>query len=344
MFATQVVAMEDAQGQQSSWRQALLYSFGGWMTWVPISLGLYWLVQRHPVDRDHTLRSMTILMAAAIAVVFARATYVYGTNPIFLWYGHEPLPSYWRVLTTAFFNNFLLAWTVIGIAHALVFYQRSQERGKKLSELQASLTEAKLEALRAQLNPHFLFNALNSVAEMVHRNAELADHMLVAISALLRDSFSLRRDQLRPLARELILIKHYLMIEKLRLEDRLRLHLEIDEDCLDAMVPALILQPLVENAIVHGIAPMKSPGTLTIRARNMQGKLEIEIENAITTPPAITMGAGVGLRSTHDRLSLLYGKRASLQACTLDASRYLVRIVLPAVKDMDRRYGLGSVP
>ncbi len=120
IFATQVIRMGDQQGQPISWQEALQFSFGGWMTWVPLSLGLYWLVKRSPIERDRVLRSLSVLMLGAVAVVVLRAIYVYLTNSFFAWYGDQALPGFGSVLSTAFSNNFMLAWLVIGISHAMV--------------------------------------------------------------------------------------------------------------------------------------------------------------------------------------------------------------------------------
>lgn len=333
IFATQVVRMGEQQDRPISWQEALQFSFGGWMTWVPLSLALYWLVKHHPVERSRVLRSLSILMAGALTVVLLRAAYVYFTNSVFAWYGDQPLPGFGSVLTTAFINNFMLAWLVIGIAHAMVFYQRSHERGQKVAELESNLARTQLEALRAQLNPHFLFNALNSVAEMVHRDAEQADRMLVSLAALLRDSLSPEQDQLRPLREELALVEHYLMIEKIRLGDRLQLAWDVQHDCLETPIPALILQPLVENAIVHGIARRRSPGILRVRTRFQDDQLLLEVENSIASENAITAGTGIGLQSTRSRLQLLYGDRADLSLEMTEAGDHLVRLGIPTISN-----------
>jgi len=330
VFASQVVSMGAQQGQAITWAEALKFSFGGWMTWIPLSLGLYALVAWRPVERGRVLKTLALLMAGALLVVLLRAAYVMLTNPLFAWYGDAPLPPFTEVLTTSFFNNFLLAWLVIGIAHTLVFYRQSRERGRQVAALEASLARTQLEALRAQLNPHFLFNALNSVAEMVHRDAEQADRMLVALSSMLRDSLSSDQHQLRSLREELTMVDHYLMIEKIRLGDRLQVQRDIAPACLDVSMPALMLQPLVENAIVHGIAPSRLPGTLHIRARPHGRGLQLDVENSVATAGAARAGTGIGLHSTRSRLRLLYGANAQLSLGSPDPQMHRVRLYIPA--------------
>lgn len=330
VFASQVVSMGEQQGQAITWGEALKFSFGGWMTWIPLSLGLYVLVAWRPIERGHVLSALALLTAGALLVVVLRAAYVSLANPLFGWYGEAPLPPFTQVLATSFFNNFLLAWLVIGVAHAMVFYRQSRERGRQVAALQASLTTTRLEALRAQLNPHFLFNALNSVAEMVHRDADQADRMLVALSAMLRDSLSSDQHQLRPLREELAMVDHYLMIEKIRLGERLQVQRDIAPDCLDVSMPALLLQPLVENAIVHGIAPSRTPGQLRIRVQPHGDGLQLEVENSVAGGNASTTGTGLGLHSARSRLQLLYGDDARLSVATPDARSHVVRLYLPA--------------
>ena len=327
VFASQVVSMGEQQAPAITWAQALRYSFGGWMTWVPLSLGLCWLVLRHPIGRGQVLRPLLILALGVIAVVLLRAAYVAGTNPVFGWY--DTLPPFSEVLWASLRNNVMLAGTVVGVAHALVFYRQAREREQRVAELEAHLATAQLDALRAQLHPHFLFNALNSVAEMVHRDAEVADHMLVSLSALLRDSLAVERQQVRPLRRELDVIEHYLLIERIRLGERLSVVWDIDDACLDLDVPMLILQPLVENAIVHAIARHRAPGRLLVQARIEGEMLVIEVENSIEPGHAPAPGTGTGLRSIRDRLRLLYAGKATLDVVAAGARTHAARLRLP---------------
>lgn len=341
LMALQTADMPAPNGGAIGWGKALKDAFGGWMTWVPLSLGLHWVIRRHPIERGRALRSGLVMTGAVAVIVVLRGAYVYLTDPIFHWYGGQPLPAFGSVLVASLNSNILLAWLVVGMVHALVFYERSREREQKVVELEASLATTRLEALRAQLNPHFLFNALNSVAEMVHRDAELADRMLVSLAALLRDSLSSPQGQQRPLHEELALVRHYLMIEKIRLGERLQVDWQIGADCMYVEVPALILQPLVENAIVHGIARRRSSGTLRLGGRVHDGKLLLEVENSIAPQDSAVPGTGIGLHSTRSRLKLLHGPQAGLSQHVTEAGHYLVQLTIPVMhsqtKDDARR-------
>lgn len=337
VFASQVVQMNRSSGNNVTWDEAFAYSFGGWMTWVPLTLGLYWVVQRFPITRGRVAVALALQSLAVAGAVVLKAAYIYETNPIFDWY--EELPSFGTVVVASLHNNFMLAWTVVGVAHAFVYSEQARLREKKMAEMEKGLVAAKLDALKAQMNPHFLFNALSSVAEMVHKDQNIADEMLVSLSELLRDAMRINDSQQRPLRDEVELAHHYLMIEKIRLGDRLETVWDIDENCESEMVPVLILQPLVENAIVHGIARRKAAGRLIVRAHRLGSSIIIGIENSPGPGQGQIRGNGIALRSTGDRLSMLYGAKASLTRKEGNDGRYLVELVIP----VDRRAGLHGI-
>ena len=237
----------------------------------------------------------------------------------------------WKLLYRNAFRHKLRALlTVVGVAHALVFYRQAREREQRVAELETHLANTRLEMLRAQLHPHFLFNALNSVAEMIHQDAELADRMLVSLSALRRDSLCADQKQLRSLSEELDVVRNYLMIERIRLGDRLQVEWDVDERCLGMTVPMLILQPLVENAIVHAIALQRMPGILILRGRLEQNTLVLDVENSRGIHEERRSGTGFGLRSIRDRLQLLYSEHAQLTLCDAGSERYRVELRIPA--------------
>ena len=319
--------MNESSGNAITWEAALRYSFGGWMTWVPLTLGLYWVVKRYPISRDRMLGAIAIQSVAVGLAVFLKAAYMYQTNAFFEWY--ETLPDFGTVLVASVHNNLMLAWTVVGVAHAFVYYQQSRQRDKLLAKMEQGLVTARLDLLKAQMRPHFLFNALSSVAEMVHKDAALADEMLVSLSALLRDGMRNNASHWRPLGEEVELARNYLMIEKIRLGDRLDVRWQIDEECLDTMVPVLILQPLVENAIIHGISRRKQTGQLVVTARRTGRNLSVVVENSVGPDQGNVSGNGIALSSASNRLALLYGDRASLARRDNEGGRHVVELVIP---------------
>lgn len=306
--------------------------FTAWL-WVPLSLGLFSLVAYYPFERGRLFRSIGLMSVAVAGVVWMRAVSIWGLNPWLGWY-REP-PSFGDVLITSIWNNFMMAWLNIGVAHGWLFAQRAEQRKQQAQQLQVRLTETRLEALRAQINPHFLFNALNSIAEMVHREPVAADRMLVGLGELLRSSLDHRRYHEVPLHEELRLLRHYLDIEKVRLGDRLRLHWDIGEGLDDALLPPLVLQLLAENAIRHAIAERIRPGHLYVCVCGSDGWLAIEVRDDGDGRPA-RRGWGVGLDNIRARLQCLYGDAHSLRLEPHPEGGMRASIRLPL------RYALGA--
>jgi len=207
------------------------------------------------------------------------------------------------------YGGFVLAW------YAATFYREARDRQMKAVELESLLHRAQLEALRSQLNPHFLFNALHSIAELVHQDPKLAEQLIVRLGELLRQVLESTKRQELTLAEELEFIRGYLDIEQMRLGERLRVTWDVQPEALDARVPSLILQPLVENAIQHGIAAAPGPGTLTIRARRSDDLLYIEVADSGPGVAQTQTGRpqGIGLANTRERLRALYGDQQCVE-------------------------------
>jgi len=293
---------------------------------IPFSLGLVWCVERFPIERGKISRSLGVLMTATLMVVVLRAVVIREMNPWLGWY--DTVPPFGDVLLTSVFNNFLASWLIIGVAHAWVYARHAYARQRQAEQLQARLVETRLEALSSQLNPHFLFNALNSIAEMVHRDAAAADRMLVGLGELLRSSLDHRQTRLVPLSEELRLLRHYLEIEKVRLGDRLQLHWEIGKGLDAALVPPLVLQPLAENAIRHAIAEKIAPGHLGIYARSEGPWLCLEVcDDGGGKPAAIRHGTG--LSNISSRLECLYGSEHALELDTQPGGDTHARLRVP---------------
>ncbi len=243
---------------------------------------------------------------------------------------HASPPS--RLMFFFFLASFQLPtyWAVLGIAHALTFYKRAKERERRSAELEAHLTQARLEALRMQLNPHFLFNTLNSISSLVYDEPRAADEMIGALSELLRLSLNSSDRQEVTLREELHFLDRYLHIEQARFGDRLRIEKDLDPAVLDALVPILVLQPLVENAVKHGLESRLAPGVIAIAASRVGTSLRLQVaDNGRGVPPGTTLREGVGLANTRSRLRELYGKNASFQFRIREGGGFLVEIVLP---------------
>jgi two-component system LytT family sensor kinase len=213
---------------------------------------------------------------------------------------------------------------------------------RKLEEQSRLLLEARLDALQRQINPHFLFNTLNSIASLVRSKPELAREMVVKLGnilrALLRD-----REAFVPLEEELAFTDDYLDIEVVRFGEKLRVVKEIAEETLPLIVPSMLLQPLIENSIKHGLEPRISGGTVTLRSRIVDGRLLIEVEDdgvgvepggATTAPESgvVREGSGIGMRNVLERMQVLYGEEAQVEMVSRPGRGTKVRLLMPLTR------------
>lgn len=215
---------------------------------------------------------------------------------------------------------------ILSVAHALHFYRRSQARERRSLELESGLTKARLDALRMQLQPHFLFNSLNAIAALIHKDPEAADEMVAALSDFLRLTLERPTEQEMPLRRELEFVERYLAIEKVRFGDRLHFSFDIPADTHAALVPALMLQPLVENAVRHGLEPKLAGGKLTITARRENGHLRLSVADNGAGLGEHPTREGIGLHNTRARLGELYGSNATLELHSEEGVEVLVSL------------------
>ena len=343
MLASQAVDYHRMNGQYITWTFALKYGFGGTWTWIPMTMVCYCLALHHPIGKTNLGFALLANSLVVAGFIIAKGTYMYYTWDYFGWY--DELPSFIEVLDTSLRVNMMMGWMVVGLTHGAVFYSKMEERGQRLSELSRNIISVKLEALRAQVSPHFLFNALNSVAELMHENLETADKMVVAISGTLRDSLSPEDQQVRSLRDEIEQLQNYLFIEKIRLGDRLKIMVDVDEEVLGLCIPVLTLQPIIENAIIHAIARSKTQGWLVIRAWRQADNLRVTVENSISLEGARKDGHGIGLKIVADRLALLYGEKAKISWGEVEDYCYRVSITVPILEGSStREVRMNKVP
>jgi two-component system, LytTR family, sensor kinase len=266
-----------------------------------------WLARRFPIGRSNWRRTLGLhlLAGTAFAVVWAVCHITIDS----LFSGESRLISPSNLARNVFFmldKELLVYWIVVLTSHASVYYQRYRE-----GELRAS--QAQLQALKMQLHPHFIFNALHAISALVHTNPDAADKMIARLGDFLRLTLDSSSAQEVPLRRELEFLNCYLEIERVRFNDRLTTSVEVDPRVLDCRVPNLILQPLVENAIRHGVSQRTAPGHVRVRAERSGDALRLEVSDngaGLSQPsapaPRATKG-GVGLSNTRARLQQLYG-------------------------------------
>jgi two-component sensor histidine kinase len=359
------LGLENAMRTQNLWTGMIRPGIRNWLPWAILSPLLFRLVQRMPIDRQRSRLTLPIHILCAIATVLLcqywkqtvdwklgrtppplppdlwALTILSGGPPgAVLGMNRPPLPPpydsvggpergpaffepprrIFDMLRMATFDLPIYLMLVSG-AHTLTFYRRTQER-------ESSLAVARAEAQKMQLQPHFLFNTLNMIAELVHEEPNKADTMLIALSGLLRLTMETAGEQELPLRRELEFIERYLTIMHARFEDRLKFQLGIDPATHAALVPTFLLQPLVENAIEHGLGPRMAGGLISIRSRRVGSELQLCVsDNGAGLNGQKPGPEGIGLGNTRNRLRELYGDAAELTM--QDTGGLIVDIRLP---------------
>ena len=299
----------------------LVLNLAYWYVPATLTTVIFRVSHRFRLDTPHWRRALLAHAFAALAFSLLHFAVLLAVR-LALWPGVTSYPSFnwFKFSQRIFLTN--MDWTlmtysaIVGLSHALANHRESQERALNASQLETQLSDARLRTLQAELHPHFLFNTLHAISTLVHINPDLADRMISRLSDLLRLTFDQSGASRVPLQEELEFLEKYLDIEQTRFQDRLTVHFEIDPETLDAEVPRLILQPLVENAIQHGIAPRSGPGQVQVASGREDGRLWLEVRDdgvGLNAGARARLRSGIGLANTRDRLACLYGDGHRLQ-------------------------------
>ncbi len=299
-----------------SWWRIAFWQLLVWYVWGFLSPLILTVGRRFPLEGTARLRGLLVhvvgcVLLSALHVAAATALRMI-IRPFDVWSDALTfLPQYQDELHAFFLFDVLVYWAIFGVGYAFDYRERYRERESQASELKAQLAQAQLESLKMQLHPHFLFNTLHTIAGLVRSNEKgPAVNMISGLSDLLRHALESANEQQVPLREELKFIELYLDIQKVRFSDRLTVQMEIAPDTLEALVPNLILQPLVENAIRHGISLKNSAGLLSIKSCYENGHVQIIVSDDGPGLPSgwhIEKSAGIGLANTNERLKHLYG-------------------------------------
>ncbi len=349
-----------------TWDQAFVASLHDWLPWALLAPAVAWFASLFPLERGRLLVSVPLHVVACIFALVVcewlarplppppglphtsmQPPQVGGPAPPI---GEPeqrragefppparrapglggPRPFGPRGLLLAARFNIPMYWIIVTVVQALTYYRRSQDRERATIELEARLAQARLQALRMQLHPHFLFNTLNAISTLVHKNPKAADEMIGNLSELLRVALDTSDQEQVSLRQELDFLNRYLEIQQTRFGERLRVTRQIDLAALEAQVPALILQPLVENAIRHGIEPNAGPGTIAVVAQREAEKLHLTVKDSgAGAMEAKDHQPGIGLANTRARLQELYGAEARLLLNTAAEGGWSVDVVIP---------------
>lgn len=330
-MANQIYRMTQLGGRDVPWMVLLRSSLLDAYLWALATVAIFWLARRFPLERPHLLQRIPLHIVVAIALSLARAAFMVELSQHVSWLGRRSfLPQFWGSSG----SHFVFYAFVLGLAHALLYYERYRERERAAEQLAKGLAEARLQALKLQLQPHFLFNTLHAISALVPDDAKPARRMIARLGDLLRMSLDHEETQEVTLREELAFLEPYLEIEQARLEARLTVVMQIAPETLDARVPHLLLQPLVENAIRHGIASRIEPGRIEISAQTgADGRsLELEVRDdgpGVERDDRVRTRRGVGLSNIRSRLEQLYQTDHRFELDNHSDKGVVVRITLP---------------
>jgi two-component system, LytTR family, sensor kinase len=321
LFAVQQILVEKVRGMHVDWviegAVELLYWYI-WAAFTPLVIGL---VKRFPLTgRRFALHIAIHTIASLLMAPLASVTEYFLSLGLLRFVFHITGPDVRHFLSPfgagvlfMSFTGILTYWIVVGLYQAMHFYQVALERQTIAAQLEAQLSHAELENLKSQLHPHFLFNSLHAIGVLMQEDVDAAGHLLVCLGDLLRMALERRENEIT-LQSELEFVGKYLEIEQTRFHDRLKVHMDIPPDLLEVYVPSLALQPLVENAIKHGISVDSAAGRLEIAAKLHDGRVWLRVRDDGPGPaPASLLRFGVGLSNVQSRLKQLYGDQASLE-------------------------------
>lgn len=292
----------------------------GWIGWAPMSLLALALCRRFPLDRRRLSASAARLAGLGIGVVFLQLSFEFSVNTTLgMWLRDYPFDWSRFLLISAYKSHayYAVYWMIVGAAHAVEYHRRYRASELISSQLEARLANAELDRLKTQLQPHFLFNAHHTIVSlMLKQENDAAIRMLTRLSDLLRKSLSRSGQQFVTLREELDTLRLYLEIQRERFRDRLAIAIDAPPELLDAQVPHLLLQPLVENAFRHGLEDVSENGRLEIAAsRDGDALVCVVRDNGAGFDAGANGGSGaggIGLANTRERLQQLYGARQSL--------------------------------
>jgi two-component system, LytTR family, sensor kinase len=317
-----------------SWRRAVVIALADWYAWALLAPAIGWLARRFAIERRSWLRSLLMHLPASL---FFSVLKLVIESKLLQWFD----PAQRHILQ--FPSTLFTYYAILGAIYAFDYYGKYRTHELKASQLQSQLAQAQLQALKMQLHPHFLFNTLHAISSLMRRDVEAAERMIARLSDLLRLTLENVGAQETSLRQELEFLESYLEIEKTRFRDRLQVKMDIEPETLDARVPNLILQPLVENAVRHGVAPHAAPGLIEISARLKGNKLELQVrDNGAGLPEArrAQIKEGVGLANTRARLEQLYGAGAYFDLSNRDKGGLVVSLTIPfRAEEKDKAYG-----
>ena len=331
-----VLVLRFEHGSQQPWLPVFATEMATWLPWALATPWIVGLARRHPFIRGTTARSVAVHVAAFATIGAVAEAWTATLQVLFNPWGYRRPPEFWDYWSATLLYHvliFLIAYALIlTITYLVDSRDRVARQVTETARLNEELSKAQLAALRRQMEPHFMFNALNSIAGLVRdQRNDAAVSMIVGLSEFLRRATEQSHRPQVALAEEVEYLQRYLDIQQVRFGERLRVSVDIPTDLLAAQVPSLLLQPLVENAIKHGIATRVKGGIIRVTAARADGSLSLSVYN---DGPAFaddwqTRGGGVGLANLRMRLQILYGSASDLQMKRAGTDGVEVVVTLP---------------
>jgi two-component system LytT family sensor kinase len=306
--------------------QFLVWGSLCWLLWHFFSL---------QIQRASILRIVFVFLPLSVVISLAQQmlfVFIFRNLPL-----NYPEPSYWRRLSIYVYaellDNMLIFWCAFGLFRGVGYYQRFREHENAKAELEVQLANAQLAALRMQLNPHFLFNTMNGISSLMRSDIEAADTMLEQLSCLLRMSLERGESQLITLREEIEFVELYLAMQGHRYCGRVKQSVRVDPELYDSLIPSMLLQPIVENAYVHGLSRTEFAGTLILEVHRRGNQMRVTVMNSgigmNPTPEGDAHGHGVGLRNIKSRLKLHYGDDSRFEIAQVDPRHVRVEVEIP---------------
>jgi two-component sensor histidine kinase len=309
------------------WGRTFALAASEWYPWAALTPLIAWLANRLTLARDRrTVRALTLAVAglptAMVKVMLTRVVReIAGSG------------DYYQI--TDITAQYLIYWGIVASVHVAAYYRGERERELRALRAETRLAEARLQLLRMQIHPHFLFNTLNTIAELVHENAAAAEHMIGSLSQLLRETLDAGSIDRVPLHRELDLLGRYVDIQRARFGERLDVRIHVDPEAREALVPIFILQPLVENAIRHGISARIDAGRIDVTAARKGRHLDIQVTDDGIGCTHGEIHEGVGLGNSRARLAELYGPAHEFDVVNAGECGTSVRLSIPWQTDRE---------
>jgi len=339
-FAAQAYVFAVSRSRPDKFLHEFFVASTEWYVWAVLTPIVLWLCRRFRIQSQSWISPVAVHVAGSLLVsllqlaIQVRLNYI--VNP-----GYKM--GYWKVFyffaTYKLHMNLLTYWVIVALNHGIYYYEQARARELAWARMETDLANAQLQALNMQLHPHFLFNTLHSISTLISEDPAVAQAMVLQLSDLLRATLSKIETPEVPLQQELELLNCYLSIEQTRFKDRLSIRQEIDPAALPCVVPTMILQPLVENAVRHGIGKHKQADEISILGRRENGCVLLEVrnrvgrmENGVDTP------RGIGLANTRARLEQLYSDFHSFEIADREGGGVAVKLSFPASDDQSAAY------